>query len=175
MQARKTGAVPTTTPCRARRPYPTQPPAHRAAHRRAGNRVTPATAAIPTSTGSSADEVGAEFTVQQVHQSLPVLGGRFGWPQVRLRLPDRTDGDSSGGHCVVVDDPPHSPAGTRRVRCGAGRLGCGPAPGSRTARPTAAGWCRIRASSGRRPVPPAATPRWFQTPRTPQCGTARSP
>ena len=58
-------------------------------------------------TGSSADQVGAEFAVQQIHQGLPVLGGRFGRPQVRLGLVDRADGGD--WWWVVVDDPQRPP------------------------------------------------------------------
>ena len=38
----------------------------------------PAVVAIPTRTGSSADQEGAELAVQQVDQGFPVVGGRFG-------------------------------------------------------------------------------------------------
>jgi hypothetical protein len=62
----------------------------------------PAVVTVRHKTGSSADEVGAEFAVQQVHQGFPVLGGRFGWPQVRLGLLDQAE-DGGGG--VLVDDP----------------------------------------------------------------------
>jgi len=58
-------------------------------------------------TGSPADQVGAEFAVQQIHQGLPVLGGRFGRPQVRLGLVDRADGGD--WWWVVVDDPQRPP------------------------------------------------------------------
>jgi len=55
---------------------------------------------------SSADEVGAEFTVQQVHERFPVVGWRFGGPQVCLGLVDRVE-DGGGG--VLVDDPQRPP------------------------------------------------------------------
>ena len=49
----------------------------------------------PTANRSSADQVHAEFTVQQIRQGLPVLGRRFGRPQIRLGLLDTAD-DGSG-------------------------------------------------------------------------------
>jgi len=67
----------------------------------AEQRVTRPWSPSDTETGSSADQVGAEFAVQQIHQRLPVLGGRFGWPQVRLRLVDRAE-DSNGGVPVAA-------------------------------------------------------------------------
>ena len=67
----------------------------------AGQRVTRPRSTVRHETGSSADQVGAQFAVQQVHQGFPVLGGRFWRPQVRLHLPDRAEDDGGG---VLVDD-----------------------------------------------------------------------
>src|SRR5664279_6174606 len=55
--------------CRVGRgPYPTRPSAARQPSRRPSSRVTRPWSPSNTKTDSSADQVGAEFAVQQVHQ-----------------------------------------------------------------------------------------------------------
>ena len=122
--------------------------------------------------GLPADEVGAKLAVQQVHQGSPSSGAaRVATGTPRPPRPGRQWWRGRGVDRRSAMPPPvRSPFGR-----GAGRPGCGPAPGSRTARPTIADWCRAPASTGRRRVPPAATRREFPTPRTPRPSTARSP
>jgi len=93
---------PNNTACRAWRGVPDATSRSLRAKPTAGGAGYPAAVTIRHETGSSADQVGAEFTLQQIHQRFPVLGGRLGRPQVRLGLLDRAE-DGGGG--VVVDDP----------------------------------------------------------------------
>ena len=123
----------------------------------------------PTANRSSADQVHAEFTVQQIRQGLPVLGRRFGRPQIRLGLLDTAD-DGSGCWSTIRSArryaarsprclPTFRRTSSRQPNCSAnsGRL----MPGTSRHRPsTGSTRCHRRG---------------FPARRTPRASTARSP